>query len=194
MLDVVSLSQVCLAIFPMDKNIEQRIYLKFCIANGISCAESLKMLKKDYGKSTLSKTRGYEWYSAFKSGQDVVKDFPRSSRPSTSSTEVSIANVKEMVTENRHLSLREIVAELSMSHESIRTILNDCLGMKDSWILYHDNAPSQKAIIVNKFLTKNSTNIIEQPPYSPDIAPTDFFLFPKLNTERNAWDLSAILI
>jgi len=33
---------------------------------------------------------------------------------------------------------------------------------------------------VNKFLAKNSTNIIEQPPYSPDTAPADFFLFPKL--------------
>ena len=35
-----------------------------------------------------------------------------------------------MVNENRHLSLREITAELSVSHESIRTIFNDCLGMK----------------------------------------------------------------
>ena len=35
-----------------------------------------------------------------------------------------------MVTENRNLSLREIAAELPVSHESIRTILNDCLGMK----------------------------------------------------------------
>ena len=38
--------------------------------------------------------------------------------------------MKEMVTENRHSSLREIATELSVSHESIRTILNDCLGMK----------------------------------------------------------------
>ena len=43
--DVVSLSQVCFAIFPMDKNMEQRICLKFCIANAISCAELLKMLQ-----------------------------------------------------------------------------------------------------------------------------------------------------
>ena len=129
-LDVVSLSQVCFAIFPMDKNIEQRIYLKFCIANGISYAESLKMLQKAYGESTLSKTRAYEWYSAFKSGRDVVEDLPRSGGPLTSSTEVNIAKVKEMVTENRHLSSREIATELSVSHESIRTILNDCLGMK----------------------------------------------------------------
>ena len=33
---------------------------------------------------------------------------------------------------------------------------------------------------MNKFLAKNSTNIIEQPEYSPDMAPVDFILFPKL--------------
>ena len=33
---------------------------------------------------------------------------------------------------------------------------------------------------MNEFLVKNSTNIIEKLPYSPDIAPADFFLFPKL--------------
>ena len=116
MLDIVSLSQVCFAIFPKDKNIEQRICLKFCIANEISYAESLKMLQKAYGESTLSKTRACEWYSAFKSGRDVVEDLPRSDRPSMPSTEVNIAKVKEIVTENRHLSLREIAAELSVSH------------------------------------------------------------------------------
>ena len=59
-----------------------------------------------------------------------MEDLPRSGRPSTSSTEVKIAKVKEIMTENRHLSLREIAAELSVSYESIRAILNDCLGMK----------------------------------------------------------------
>ena len=43
--------------------------------------------------------------------------------PSTSSTEGNIATVVEMVTENCHLSLREIVANF-LCHESIRTILN----------------------------------------------------------------------
>ena len=35
-----------------------------------------------------------------------------------------------MVTDNRHLSLREIAAELFVYHESILNILNDSLGMK----------------------------------------------------------------
>ncbi|EFN73943.1 hypothetical protein EAG_11882, partial [Camponotus floridanus] len=41
-------------------------------------------------------------------------------------------------------------------------------------------APSHRATIVTDFLAKNSINVFEQPPYSPDLAPCDFFFFPKL--------------
>ena len=137
------------------------------------------MLDKAYGESTLSKTRAYEWHSAFKSGRDVVEDLPRSGRPSTSSTEVNICKVKEMVTENLHSSLREIAAELSVSHQSIRTILNDCSGMKRvaARLVLKDLNFFQK---LNRVKAENSTNNIKQPPYSPDMAPTDIFLFQKL--------------
>ena len=60
-LNVFSSSQVCSAILPMDKNIEQWICAEFCIANEISCEKSLKILQKAYGGSALSKTRAYEW-------------------------------------------------------------------------------------------------------------------------------------
>ncbi|UYV82507.1 hypothetical protein LAZ67_21002605 [Cordylochernes scorpioides] len=39
------------------------------------------------------------------------------------------------------------------------------------WILHHNNARPHTAHLVTK--------ILPQPPYSPDIAPNDFFLFPK---------------
>ena len=108
-----------------------------------------------------------------------MEDLPRSGRPSTSSTEVNIAKVKEMVTENRHLSLTEVAAVLPVSHESIRTILNDFLGMKRvaARLVSKDLKFLQK---VNRVKAKNSTNIIEQPPYSPNMDLDDFFLFLKL--------------
>jgi histone-lysine N-methyltransferase SETMAR len=49
----------------------------------------------------------------------------------------------------------------------------------DSSILHRDNAPALDALRVRKFLAKKITKM-DQPPYSPDLAPCDFWLFPKL--------------
>lgn len=48
------------------------------------------------------------------------------------------------------------------------------------WFLLHDNAPAHTAILVAQFLAKRKVTVITHPPYSPDLAPADFFLFPKL--------------
>jgi len=50
----------------------------------------------------------------------------------------------------------------------------------DKWILHHDNAPAHDALRVHKFLAKNSITKMDHPPYSPDLAPCDFWSFPKL--------------
>ena len=50
-----------------------------------------------------------------------------------------------------------------------------------SWLLHHhDNAPAHNALSIRQFLAENNIAVLEQPPYSPDLAPCDFFLFPKL--------------
>ena len=49
-----------------------------------------------------------------------------------------------------------------------------------SWLLHHDNAPAPNALGIREFLAKSNIAVLEQPPYSPDLAPCDFFLFPKL--------------
>ncbi|XP_028047733.1 protein GVQW3-like [Monomorium pharaonis] len=114
----------------MEKNIGQRICLKFYVSNDISCADALKMLQKAYGNSALSKTRAYEWYSAFKKGLKKVEDAPRSGRPSTSTTDDNVEKVKEIVLENRHASLRERAGELNIAYGSAQHIMVDILGMK----------------------------------------------------------------
>lgn len=54
---------------------------------------------------------------------------------------------------------------------------------ENSWILHQGNAPSHNALSVKQFLAKNSITLMEHPPYSPDLAPCDFFLFPKIKSE-----------
>ena len=49
-----------------------------------------------------------------------------------------------------------------------------------SWLLHHDNATAYNALGIREFLAQNSIAVLEQSPYSSDLAPCDFFLFPKL--------------
>ena len=48
------------------------------------------------------------------------------------------------------------------------------------WLLHYENAPAHNALGIREFLAKNNIAVLEQPPYSLDLAPCDFFLFPKL--------------
>ena len=47
-------------------------------------------------------------------------------------------------------------------------------------ILHHDNAPAHRKNEVINLLDDWDWEILQHPPYSPDLAPADFFLFPKL--------------
>ena len=53
-------------------------------------------------------------------------------------------------------------------------------GAGKTWILHHDNAPAHTALSVKQFLVSKEITTLHHPPYSPDLAPCDFFLFPKL--------------
>lgn len=256
-------------------------------------------------------TRIKEWYNRFKNGQTSVKSESRSGRPSTSRNENVIEQVRTLVTEDRRLTVRELVEEIGISIGSVHSILTEDLKMRrvsakfvpklltteqkqlrleiaqdmldsansnpnflntvitgdESWIygydpetkmqssqwkhstsprpkkarqvrsqvkvmltvffdssgvvhheyaphgqtitkeyylevlrrlrdavrrkrpnlwatktwhLHHDNAPAHSAHLIQSFLAKNNTPLVRQAPYSPDMAPCDFWLFPKL--------------
>jgi len=57
------------------------------------------------------------------------------------------------------------------------------LWCADNWLLHDDNAPSHQALVMREFLAQHSIITLPYPPYSPDLAPCDFFLFPKMNLQ-----------
>lgn len=54
------------------------------------------------------------------------------------------------------------------------------LWQTGDWFFHHDNAPAHTAISVTQFLAKNCMVLLPHAPYSPDLAPCDFFLFPRM--------------
>jgi hypothetical protein len=49
-------------------------------------------------------------------------------------------------------------------------------------ILHHDNAPAHSSLLIHSYLAKHQTSVVPHSPYSPDVAPADLFLFPKIET------------
>jgi len=54
-------------------------------------------------------------------------------------------------------------------------------GLQKKKIIFHqDNASTHKSVLAMGKLRDLHYELLEHPPYSPDLAPADFYLFPKL--------------
>jgi histone-lysine N-methyltransferase SETMAR len=51
------------------------------------------------------------------------------------------------------------------------------------WFIHWDNAPVHTAAVVQDWLAANKIQVLEQPPYPPDLAPADYFLFRRVKEE-----------
>ena len=52
------------------------------------------------------------------------------------------------------------------------------------WHFLQDNAPVHNSILITDYLTKMGIKTVPHPPYSLDLAPCDFCLFPQLRSCR----------
>ena len=78
-------------------------------------------------------------YRHFAKDESSTEDQPRSGRPRTSITDENIEAVRNMLANDRHLTVDEIVEKLSISHGSAYSILRDSLNMThvcSVWIPY----------------------------------------------------------
>ncbi|KAG5332407.1 SETMR methyltransferase, partial [Acromyrmex charruanus] len=154
------------------QKMDQRICIKFCVKNKIKCANAFRMLTVTYGEATLDRSNVYRWYKMFSEGREDVNDEERAGRPSTSTTDENIDEVKKIVLANRRITVREVAEDLNISIGSCHSIFTNDLGMR--------RVAAKFVPKLREFLAKNNTLMMPQPPYSSDLAPCDFFLFSKL--------------
>jgi len=114
----------------------------------------------------------------FKDGRESVEDDKRTGHPSTSRTENNVARVKAVLDRDRRLSVQLIAEEVGL----LKTDFHLPHEIANMWLFNHDNAPSHTSFAVREFLAQHNIITLPHPPYSPDLALCDFFLFPKLKT------------
>ena len=70
---------------------------------------------------------------------------------------------------------RESVLTKLVDFYQKRRPCTDVRGIK----LLHDNAPAHKSATVQEYLKESGLNVLDHPSYSPDLSPSDFWLFPR---------------
>ena len=106
----------------------------------------------------------------------------RSGRHSTKRNDELIDQVRTLVMQDRRVTVRELAEEVRISTGSVHSILTDDLSMRRVWQLHDDNAPAHSSQLIQTFLAKHNIPVVRQAPYSLDMAPCDFWLFPQLKT------------
>jgi len=143
--------------------------------------ETFQMLQQAYGEDCLSRTQCHEWYQHFKSGRMSIEDDLKSGWPSTSMDDDHVEKVLALICQNRCLTVCEIAEEVGTCKSSCHQILTDKLKMRRVAAKFVPHLLTD-ALLIREFLTKHEMTVVPQPPYSPDLAPVDFFLFPQLKS------------
>ena len=113
----------------------------------------------------------FERHKRFKEGMESVRDDERCGR----SKEV---RTQEMI--DQTVRLREYYVEVLREFRKRFCQKRPALFKSGQWYFHQDNAPVHNSILVTDYLTKMGIKTVPHPPYSPDIAPCNFCLFPKL--------------
>jgi hypothetical protein len=112
-----------------DKNLEQRINIKFCVKIGKSASETLAPLTVAYDEYATKGSSVFEWHRLFKEGRDVQDD-PRSGQHKTQRTDANVGRVRTLVLSDRRVGVRVIAEELNMNGETVQQIVKEDLGMR----------------------------------------------------------------
>jgi len=152
---------------------------------GKTFMETFQMLQQAYREDCMSRSPCHEWYQCFESGRTSIENDPKSGRPSTSMdddcVEKVLAVIRKNVPRGETVNKEFCVNVLKHLRVSVRRKRPEA-WTNNTWMLHHDNAPAHASLLFCEFLTKHEMTVVLQPPHSPDFAPVDFFLFPKLKS------------
>ena len=133
------------------------------------------MLQTAFAASCMNRASVFEWHKRFKEDRESVRDDERCGRSKEVNTPALIGQ-----------RVRVRVTMLMFLREFRKRFLGKrpALFKSGQWYFHQNNAPVDNSSFVTNYLTKIGIKTVAHPPYSPDLAPCDFWLFPKLRSCR----------
>ncbi|UYV63036.1 hypothetical protein LAZ67_2002907 [Cordylochernes scorpioides] len=164
------------------------------------------MLNKAFPNDAPKRTTVFEWHSRFKAGRISIEDDPRQGRPKFQRTDENVQKITDLIKENPRTTLLELEQDTGISKTTIGRIVTEDLKLKKTPAKFIPRFLTNEQKLCrlatcedmmemtrtdpkskDKIITGDETWVYgydpETKPQSAewrDIAPNDFFLFPKL--------------
>ena len=119
-------------------------------------------------------------------GRTSVDVDERTGRNTSCTTPENVARIQELIRRDRRLAIRDIAEEVEVGYGIWERVLTEELGMHRvaakfvPRILTVDQKQQRANVCTELNWTEKQIAVIPHPPYSPDMAPCDFFLFPEM--------------
>ena len=136
-----------------------------------TAAESYQMLVEAYGEHALGKLQCFEWFKKFRSGNFDVRNEERVWWDQKGVIYYKLLKPGETVNTERY---RQQMIDLN---QALREKRPEYQKRQHKVVLLHDNAPSHTAKPVKETIEAFSWEILSHAAYSPDLAPSDYYLF-----------------
>ena len=157
-----------LQIFKTMKISEFRVLIKLCFLMGKNTVQVQQWLDKCYSDTASSETMVKKWYADFKHGHTDPQDAERSGR---SNSAVVSENTERLPEKGRPFNSEYYIALLLRLKKEIA----QRNGHKEEKVLFQqDNAQCHKSIATISKLYELHFEWLPQPPYSPDLTPSDY--------------------
>ena len=155
----------------MPGNYDLRTALIFCYHLKKTAAESHRILVEAYGEHALGKSQCFEWFKKFRSGNFDVMNEERVWWNQKDVIYYELLKPGETVNTERY---RQQMIDLN---RALREKRPEYKKGQYKVILLHNNAPSHTAKPVKETIEAFSWEILSHAAYSPDLAPSDYYLF-----------------
>ena len=151
---------------------EQRVIMRFLQLRGMKPIEIHQQLSETCNDGVMDVKNVRSCVRQFKEGQSSCKNKPKEPGPRTSRSEDMIAQVEQMVMEDRRLTGETY--EDVLRTKFFPALLEKRPQKAAAVLFHHDNAPPHRAARVHQFFDDNNFEVAPHAPYSPDLAPSDF--------------------
>ncbi|XP_052791731.1 sushi, von Willebrand factor type A, EGF and pentraxin domain-containing protein 1-like [Mya arenaria] len=155
------------------------------------------MIQKTSAGQKISQTRVFDWHRRFRDGRSSVEDEKGRGRKSSVDATL-VASVKDVIFRDRRTQIRDVCNITGYSFGTVQRVISEQPNMKkvlridlpralmkkrpdvtmDNIVLHQDNAPAHTAESTKLEINILGCDSVEHPPYSPDLAPLDFRVFP----------------